>query len=78
MNLYRVEQWFVEYSKWIDQARRKESLGKEWVQVDKILGVTYHSRLELDLKAEEMSDLANELKSQREQEMLEWRKVNRS
>lgn len=62
MNLYQIDKWFVEYSKWVDQARRKESLGKTWVQVDKILGITYHSRLELDLKAEEMSELCNQEK----------------
>ena len=60
MNLHTIDKWFVEYSKWVDQARRKESLGLEWVQIDKILGVTYHSRLELDLKAEEMSELCKQ------------------
>ena len=67
MNLYRLKIWFIEYDKWVNQARRKEALGKAWAQKDEILGITYHSREELDLKAEEMSDLLKEEEAKYEQ-----------
>lgn len=60
MSLQTIDEWFKEYDKWVNQARRKEFLKKDWVQKDKILGITYHSRLELELKAEEMEKLHKE------------------
>lgn len=57
MNLHLIDKWFIEYDKWVNQAERKKELGLEWIQYDKILGVTYHSKHELLLKAEEMSVL---------------------
>ena len=57
MSLHTIDKWFECYDKWVNQARRKEFLKKDWVQEDKILGITYHSRLELELEAEEMSNL---------------------
>ena len=57
MNLYLIKKWFKEYDKWVHQAERKEELGLEWVQHDKILGVTYYNKQELLICAEEMSKL---------------------
>ena len=74
MNLHLIDKWFENYDKWVNQARRKEFLGKAWVQEDEILGITYHSRLELELKAEEMSDLHKEEEEKLKQKMIEWRK----
>lgn len=52
----RILKWFKEdHDKWVNQAKRAERLGKAWTQEDKLLGVTYSSITELDLKAEEMS-----------------------
>jgi hypothetical protein len=69
ISLYNIDRWFIEYDKWVNQARRKEFLGKDWVQEDKILGITYHSRLELELKAEEMSNLHKQEKAKHDAEM---------
>ena len=55
----RILKWFENHDMWIHQAERKERLGKTWVQKDKMLGITYHSREELDLKAEEMEAILN-------------------
>ena len=55
----RILKWFKEYDKWVNQARRKEALGKAWIQKDKMLGITYHSREELDIRAEEMESILN-------------------
>lgn len=57
MNLHLIDEWFKEYDKWVHQAERKKELGLEWVQEDKILGVTYYNKQELLLCAEEMSKL---------------------
>ena len=64
-----IKKWFEQYDKWVNQARRKEGLGKVWEQEDKILGITYHSREELDLKAEEMSNLYKQEKVKYDAEM---------
>jgi hypothetical protein len=69
ITLYKIGKWFKHYDKWVNQARRKEFLGKDWVQEDKILGITYHSRLELELKAEEMSNLYKQEKAKYDAEM---------
>lgn len=69
ISLYDINKWFEQYDKWANQARRKEFLEKDWVQEDKILGITYHSRLELELKAEEMSILHKQEKAKYEAEM---------
>lgn len=69
MSLHIIDKWFEQYDKWVNQARRKEFLGKDWVQEDKILGITYHSRLELELKAEEMSNLHKQEKAKYDAEM---------
>lgn len=51
----RILKWFFEeHDKWVNQANRAKRLGLAWEQEDKLLGVTYHSLNELDLKAEEM------------------------
>lgn len=50
-----IKKWFEQYDKWVNQAKRAERLGLAWKQEDKLLGVTYSSITELDLKAEEMS-----------------------
>lgn len=50
----RILKWFENYDKWVHQAERAERLGVAWSQEDKLLGVTYSSITELDLKAEEM------------------------
>jgi hypothetical protein len=67
--MYDMKRWFIEYDKWVNQARRKEGLGLAWKQKDKILGITYHSREELDLKAEEMGKLYKEEKAKYDAEM---------
>lgn len=69
MNLHLIDRWFEQYDKWVNQAKRKEFLKKDWVQEDKILGITYHSRLELELKAEEMSNLHKQEKAKYDAEM---------
>jgi hypothetical protein len=69
ISLYNIDRWFIEYDKWVNQARRKEGLGLAWKQEDKILGITYHSREELDLKAEEMSNLYKREKAKYDAEM---------
>ena len=69
ISTYDLNRWFIEHDKWINQARRKERLGLAWEQEDEILGITYHSRLELDLKAEEMSDLLKERKAEYDAKM---------
>lgn len=63
MNLHLIDRWFEQYDKWVHQAERKKELGLEWTQYDKILGVTYHHKHELLLKAEEMSNLHKQEKS---------------
>ncbi len=75
MNIYTIEQWFKEYDKWVHQAERKKELGLEWVQEDKILGVTYYNKHELLLKAEEMNNLHKQEKAKQHQQMIEWRKA---
>ena len=77
MFLQQYKNWFEQYDEWIHQAERKERLGKSWVQVDKILGITYHSRMELDLKAEEMEDLYKEEKEKQRQRQAEYIKALR-
>jgi hypothetical protein len=74
MNLYTIDKWFENYDKWVHQAERKKELGLEWTQYDKILGVTYHNKHELLLKAEEMSNLHKEEEKKLKQKMIEWRK----
>lgn len=56
-----IKEWFNNYDKWINQALRAERMGIAWTQEDKILGITYKSVQELDLKAEEMRLLSNDL-----------------
>ena len=63
LSLYTIDKWFNEYDKWVNQAERKKELGLEWTQYDKILGVTYHNKHELLLKAEEMSALHKQEKA---------------
>ena len=63
MNLHLIDKWFIEYDKWVNQAERKKELGLEWTQYDKILGITYHNKHELLLKAEEMSALHKQEKA---------------
>lgn len=63
MNLTLIDKWFIEYDKWVNQAERKKELGLEWTQYDKILGITYHNKHELLLKAEEMSVLHRQEKA---------------
>lgn len=74
MNLDTIKRWFENYDRWVNQARRKEGLGLVWKQEDKILGITYHSREELDLKAEEMEKLHKQEKENIKQRAIEWRK----
>lgn len=64
-----IKKWFEQYDKWVNQAERKQELGLEWVQYDKILGVTYHNKHELLLKAEEMSNLYKQEKAKYDAEM---------
>ena len=64
-----IKKWFEQYDKWVNQAERKQELGLEWVQYDKILGVTYHNKHELLLKAEEMSNLHKQEKAKYDAEM---------
>ena len=54
INFKQLVDWFNSYDKWVNQVQRANRLGLEWSQEDKLLGVTYHSLEELDLKAEEM------------------------
>ena len=54
MHIQTIEKWFENYDKWVHQAERAQRLGFVWEQEDRLLGVTYHSIEELDLKAEEM------------------------
>lgn len=56
---YRILKWFENYDKWIHQAERAERLDVAWEQEDKLLGVVYHSIIELDGKAEEMRVMLN-------------------
>lgn len=58
------DNWFKKYDKWVHQAERKEELGLEWIQEDDVLGVTYHSKRELLLCAEEMSKQAKLAKTE--------------
>lgn len=60
MSLYVIEKWFDSYDKWVHQAERAERLGLTWEQEDKLLGIAYHSLVELDQKAEEMRILYKE------------------
>lgn len=69
MSLHTIDKWFENYDKWVHQAERKQELGLEWVQYDKILGVTYHNKHELLLKAEEMSSLQKQEKAKYDAEM---------
>lgn len=54
INFKQLTEWFNSYDKWVNQAQRANRLGIAWTQEDKILGITYHSLEELDLKAEEL------------------------
>lgn len=49
-----INKWFENYDKWVHQAERAERLGIAWEQEDEMLKVTYHSRDDLDVCAEEM------------------------
>jgi hypothetical protein len=72
--LERIKQWFEKYDKWVHQAERAERLGVYWEQKDDILGITYYSLVDLDLKAEEMKAKYEEEKEKLKQKMIEWRK----
>lgn len=75
MNIYQLDKWFENYDKWVHQAERAERLGIAWTQKDKLLGVTYYSIQELDLKAEELRLLYKETKEKELQAYLEYRKA---
>ena len=70
-----IEKWFENCYKWVLEAERAKRLGKAWSQEDKLLGVTYHSLEELDLKAEEMKAKIAEIKEEQRKQMIEWRKA---
>ena len=75
ISLYNINKWFKEYDKWVHQAERAERLGMYWEQKDNILGVTYYSLVDLDLKAEEMKSKLKEEEEKLKQKMIEWRKA---
>jgi hypothetical protein len=74
MNLHLIDKWFEKYDKWVHQAERAERLGRYWEQKDDILGITYYSLVDLDLKAEEMKAKLKEEEEKLKQKMIEWRK----
>ena len=69
MNLTLIDKWFENYDKWVNQVQRANRLGLVWSQEDKILGTTYYTLEQLDLKAEEMKVLLKKEKEKYLQSM---------
>ena len=76
MHLYQIDKWFENYDKWVNQVQRANRLGLVWSQEDKILGTTYYTLEQLDLKAEEMKVLLKKEKERYLKSMKERQNKN--